>query len=278
MSDERLRELERRWKETRAVQDEAACLSERVRSGNLDRERLRLAAYLGNEASREALGEGSWSLADYRSRLLSRASMGDFGADSDYLMAYLGDESKREPYGIGPGYWPSTAREHDLATLEIMLIEWSQQALVRALLAIAWTTRPIWESVPAEVLESYPESAGSALSDALDAAEAWLSNPSDDTAGTAFGAADTAGIVAARGQGNWSKAAFLVSSAAYASAQEKFGSTLGERLRGLLSAERLLGSEVLHDAIASELVPYLLGYSDPVRERVEARQREAAGE
>lgn len=56
MSDERLRELERRWKETDSVEDEAAYLLERVRIGELTQERLELAAYCGQEASRLALG------------------------------------------------------------------------------------------------------------------------------------------------------------------------------------------------------------------------------
>lgn len=55
MSDERLRELERRWKETGAVADEAAYLLERVRIGSLTPTRLELAAYCGSEGARQAL-------------------------------------------------------------------------------------------------------------------------------------------------------------------------------------------------------------------------------
>ena len=44
MSDQRLRELERRWKESGSPDDEAAYLLERVRVGDLTRERLHLAA------------------------------------------------------------------------------------------------------------------------------------------------------------------------------------------------------------------------------------------
>lgn len=271
MTDERLRELERRWKETRAAQDEAAYLVERVRSGDLDRERLWLAACVGDEASREALGDGSWSLADSRSRLLERASAGDLGEDPDYLMAYLGDESKRESYGIGRAYWPTTASELGVVTLEVVLIELSPVALVRALLAVAWTTRSTWERVPAEVLESYPAFAESALRDAFEAAEAWAAKPTADAAVTAYDAADTANIVAARGEGSrWSKAAFLVSSAAYAAAADMLGLSLGERVGGLLKAERFVG-DVLRGIIAADLVPWALGYRDPVRMRVAKR-------
>lgn len=57
MSDERLRTLERRWRETGSPHDEAAWLSERVRVGALDVERLRLAAALGHDASLALLGD-----------------------------------------------------------------------------------------------------------------------------------------------------------------------------------------------------------------------------
>jgi hypothetical protein len=49
--DERLRELERRWKQTGAVADEAACLQERLRLGELERDRLDLAAHAGYEGA-----------------------------------------------------------------------------------------------------------------------------------------------------------------------------------------------------------------------------------
>lgn len=62
MSDSKLRELERRWKETGAVEDEAAYLLERVRAGDLTQERLELAAYCGHEAAGCAvsLPRSSW--------------------------------------------------------------------------------------------------------------------------------------------------------------------------------------------------------------------------
>ena len=56
MSDERLRQLDRRWRETGAIEDEAALLQERVRVGNLRRERLELAALLGSQGAQLATG------------------------------------------------------------------------------------------------------------------------------------------------------------------------------------------------------------------------------
>ena len=55
MSDTKLRELERRWKETGSLDDEAAYLRERVRAGGLSSECLELAAFCGHGAACRAL-------------------------------------------------------------------------------------------------------------------------------------------------------------------------------------------------------------------------------
>lgn len=57
MSDARLRELERTWRESGALEDELAWLGERVRTGGLAEERLRLAASFGHPASVALVGE-----------------------------------------------------------------------------------------------------------------------------------------------------------------------------------------------------------------------------
>lgn len=54
MSDQRLRALERKYRESGTVEDEAAYLRERVRVGDLTLERLELAAYCGHEGARRA--------------------------------------------------------------------------------------------------------------------------------------------------------------------------------------------------------------------------------
>lgn len=56
MTDERLRDLERRVEGVASVEDEARLLLERVRVGELARDRLGLAAYCGHEAGRLATG------------------------------------------------------------------------------------------------------------------------------------------------------------------------------------------------------------------------------
>lgn len=55
MSDDWLRQLEARWRETRDALDESRYLLERMRAGVLPRPRLELAAFLGHEAARLAL-------------------------------------------------------------------------------------------------------------------------------------------------------------------------------------------------------------------------------
>ena len=54
--DERERELERRFQASRATDDEAAWLRERLRAGRLPEERLRIAAIVGHPAAALALG------------------------------------------------------------------------------------------------------------------------------------------------------------------------------------------------------------------------------
>jgi hypothetical protein len=70
MPDTHRRELERRFSETGALEDEVALLKARLRDGTLLSQRLRVAGYLRNPASLELLGEdapgepptfGSWA-------------------------------------------------------------------------------------------------------------------------------------------------------------------------------------------------------------------------
>lgn len=55
MSDTTVRVLGRRWKQSGSSEDYTAYVTELVRSGSLNEEELRLHAYLGNSAAREAV-------------------------------------------------------------------------------------------------------------------------------------------------------------------------------------------------------------------------------
>jgi len=62
LSDERLRELERRWAESGSDEDEAELLREQVRLGGLEPARLELAALLGHPAAGVASGQAPMEL------------------------------------------------------------------------------------------------------------------------------------------------------------------------------------------------------------------------
>lgn len=71
MSDDWLRQLEARWRETRDALDESRYLLERMRAGELPRPRLELAAFLGHEAARLALPAAPAHQGDDPTRLAS---------------------------------------------------------------------------------------------------------------------------------------------------------------------------------------------------------------
>lgn len=55
MSEARLRELERRWRESSSVEDGAAYLAALVRAGHVTRERLLVASYVGHAPARRVI-------------------------------------------------------------------------------------------------------------------------------------------------------------------------------------------------------------------------------
>lgn len=79
MSEERLRELERRWRQSGAASDQAALLAERVRAGLLPAARLRLAAALGQPAARLALGGDAPALLEQSGNAALMAGLEPYG-------------------------------------------------------------------------------------------------------------------------------------------------------------------------------------------------------
>ncbi len=63
MTDARIRELERRWRDSGAAEDEGALLLERLRTGAVTRGRLELLAHGGSAGAAAALGVGPTSPA-----------------------------------------------------------------------------------------------------------------------------------------------------------------------------------------------------------------------
>lgn len=216
MSDERLRELERRFRASGSVEDEAAWLRARVQAGELSSEKLELAAYCGWEAACAATGTMSKQVTTI----------------------------------------------DDLLTLGRGLESFSRESQTRAALA-------------AVLLLPQPEAwALPHVNACVLAVTQWLFDQTNDNALVAF----QAGRDVADSCGH----AFDV--------YRMFcwtpcGSETAARLMNWPSAEpvasclayswHLLGV-CLVEALRTELVPWALGYSDPVKERVEAR--EVAGE
>ena len=73
MSDQRLRDLEQRWRSTGLLADEVVFLLERVRVGALDPTKLRLAALIGHEACAVAAGD----VTPYDQRCLYKLDLDD---------------------------------------------------------------------------------------------------------------------------------------------------------------------------------------------------------
>lgn len=228
MSDERLRALARRFRETGAVADEAAWLKARLRTAELDAAQVELAGYLGHPAAR---------------------------ASTTRLLPVL--------------------RKDCLEFVELLHKEvWgSRESVVRALIASAH-----------HVAVSRAES----LLMGVDLAERWCVAAPHDREALETQAEERGLGVEAPGFSLPALAATFAG-AVLSNRDAEFGSgpdwplAAGRSLKCAAAVlhgrtERPLGRvrvpPPLLLAIRHELVPWLLGYGDPVRDRVEARDRE----
>jgi len=229
VSDADLRELERRFRETGSVEDEAAWLRERVRVGQLDETRVQLAAHCGLAAA----------------LLATESPMPTVALDTLVTWA----EVQRT------AHCSSVAVRAAVASARAAIADWEQEAMLHAMQVIhaveSWALCPCLEHAVA-------------AGEALDALHAELD-------------------VEAAGE---TRSAFALDAVIHAA---NYASTRDGRLREDLfewagkaashaveSAGRSVGVPAVLDAVRAELVPWALGYADPVRERVEARQRAEA--
>lgn len=220
MTDSHLRELERRFRASGSVEDEAAWLRERVRVGELPEERLRL---------RLALSEDHWPLPQ---KIM-------------YAFEPCGPESwRRAAIALAASVTPPLVNEHPDV--------WQP---------LAWLTRA----------ENF------VLERPVEPPVAFQFGPSEWDFEDERHRIDYEAYKEAR-------RAFASEQAWHASSVLQLIPHLPEwtdvsEATGVLMT--VLDGVDLQDALAAlraEVFPWLLGYSDPVRERVEARQREAAGE
>ncbi len=233
MADVDLRELERRFRASGLLEDEAAWLRARVQAGDLEQSRLELAAYCGHEVA----------------RLVSTPSAPPVDLE-DWVR------------GLG---------------------RWGAAPCQLACLQSARLCLPLWETHVAADMRP-----GEALALAEDLHVGIGSRDQVQAAAeAAYGAAETYYDAwqpePAPGVGDAGMAACY---AAQAAAAEELQEVLSYATSAILDADCALIAPTLERQagrdIRSEIEPVIgawaLGLHDPVRERVEARQREAAGE
>lgn len=232
MSDSNLRDLERRFRASGSAEDEAAWLRARVQAGQLEERKLELAAYLGYGAARIATGEESDGV----------------GASTDLQGWVLG------------------------------LAGWGVEACGRVTVAAAVFD---WEGhdYPVPMDEGMPmpmptpiRVAGARARDqaALAALEAWLLCPCREHAAAAYRASEAQDVDPELTPGSTNFGCLTVYLCAQAVGEPD--AFAGESWAGWCRAPRSsLGAAQLRTRIRREVIPWALGYSDPVRERVEAR-------
>ena len=241
MTDTKLRELERRWKESNAAEDEAAYLLERVRVGDLEKEKLELAAYCGHEGARLALGDEA----------LPTALTCEEDPSSDSIRS-----------------WAAGLRR------------WDGECSARAALAVAVASQALLEgSEPlghpscleqAEACLILGSPSAARLAPLVEEVEQALRQQSVGFANARPWIAGIVKVVAAR-----SVSASLGHDPGGIGPGETRVSraTPNEILRHAISyAVRGLGVRDPYRAMRGELVSWVLGYGDPVRDRVERAQ------
>lgn len=95
MNDADLRTLERRWRETGGVEDEASWLRARVQVGQLERVKLELAAFLGDAASQIACGAEARTHAPLQEGQTWEGRIVDFGLEATLRAALVYAEALR---------------------------------------------------------------------------------------------------------------------------------------------------------------------------------------
>ena len=271
MSDVDLRDLERRFRETGSVEDEATWLRARVQAGELEQGRLDLAAYLCDPASlaaqRDRLpnprGWESWLAAlraDPNARVVLNAlsSISPPATCSDLRSCVEGELKDEVVWSHGE---PDALRVVLSRLAETGLVkttdlgdqgpvrisprgtQWLESnrrvsdnlAHLRACLSLLLLSRPAWEAQ--DPGNWRPRKVCETL-------EEFLLCPCEACWG---------------GWLFWHKGRFTLTDAR-------------EYLRDLARGDALVRARV-----RDEVVPWALGYRDPVHERVEARKREAGG-
>jgi len=238
MSDTDLRGLERRWRETGSVEDEAAWLHARVQAGELEQSRLRLAAYLLHEGARLALVRPVPVLRKGQVAFLNS----------------LFDMDKSQESGVRAVIAAARRVEKSPARSSLLGLDLAEQ----------WC-------VAVDLEERYR------LGEEALGFSGWEGNENASPE-------HRAAVFAALSTSAETKASLAIGSTKrYGAWHMRAVQSLSGALEAVLGPGRMRLSErpippILKEAIHGELVPWALGYSDPVRGRVEARQGAAPSE
>ena len=175
-----------------------------------------------------------------------------------------------------------------VASLRVLLEQISSiggRVLVRSLMAMGYAVLPVWKEEHPLSEEPVP---------LLSLTDAWLVGSAPDFCERTSARWEDAtnlmlqsgGYASTRADRAYRLCLHAVSAAAWSCDGDTSPAECAIRKQECVSAyaeacvgpDSLLSEDSARAAIATELVPWLLGYSDPVRDRVEARQRaEAAG-
>jgi hypothetical protein len=254
VSDGKLRELERAFRESGAVEDEAAWLRERVRVGDLAADRLSLARALGAEGL-GALDPGQ-SFSDWLASLRFRVKRGRVELNWARVPIAMARALHTCVTAV-----PAPSVEHGVARTQVFetALELSEGLLVGRRASVTAARTALQELIP----EPHSHRWGwvylpplAACCTFVDAALELLDSRSLPTL-------DWSRVIGAalNPQQTWTPdpdTADAIESAIQDAFPRQQGRVWGLRM-----------------AVRQELVPWALGYRDPVGERVEARQRKA---
>ncbi|HZV00947.1 MAG TPA: hypothetical protein VFF73_29800 [Planctomycetota bacterium] len=263
MSDEKLRRLERRWRETGSAADEAAWLRERARTGDLEPERLHLAAYLGHEPARVAVPQ---ALGGFAHRL------GKLGGPFKDAMTPFGCY-EHPPSGI-LAEWSTLLPEESMEVCVRLSVATSRAAL----LACSDPAFQTWGNEVIAAIETWLNGPRTPESLRILAGYWWShtrngprsADPSADAIGFAIMSAQVLSSYDPEG---------IPDAPDDEDEFEEFCKERAEQQRPAVidvfaGAQHALGVErtsVIETMVREDLVPWLLGNGDPVAERVRAR-------
>ncbi len=250
MTDSRLRELGREWRKTGNLEDEAVWLLERVRTGDLEQSRLKLAAHCGSSSAAVAI--------QIEPTPAGRVQGSDLGVWSEHLAGLGGRESVvRVLVGVARALL-SRVDSSLLSDSCLVVLDHAEREL---------QVSEFWVSDPNPRTRKHAARLGATYErprSTFNPRSYWVpSEPNEELAWhSKFLAGATVGAIAT-------------------GLEDELSSCLARGLgrphsyRGRLE----LPSGLAELSLRQEVVPWALGYRDPVRDRVEARQRaEAAGD